>query len=320
MDVEHEGNLTIYRVAYRQSKLKFLASAWCTLKAAMQAKRAMGSIDRIFLNVFYPLGAHIPWISKWLKAPVYAIEHWTGYHQTNPSFNEKHLHLKMALLMSSYCKRVFGVSEDLNESMRSYGLKNVEGVVYNVVDEEIFNNIGHVQSNSFKWLHISTLKDEHKNFSLLLRSFAVASQASSATLTVINSENFESYIPLIKDLNIKDKVKFTGKLELTEVARIMKRSDAFVLSSNFENMPCVIAEALCCGLPVVSTNVGGIREVIHETNGKLVPKGDAVALTQAMQEMETNRHLFNPETISLDAIDLFGSDAILTQMKKALDL
>jgi glycosyltransferase involved in cell wall biosynthesis len=45
-----------------------------------------------------------------------------------------------------------------------------------------------------------------------------------------------------------------------------KKADAFILFSRHENFPCVVIEALCCGLPVVASNVGGIAEAVDETN------------------------------------------------------
>ncbi len=318
--VEKEGNLTIYRVAYRGKNLKFIASARATMKAIGLAKKENGPISRIFLNVFFPLGAHLPWIKKRFKAPIYALEHWTGYHQNNPSYNANHKHLKLARWVSKYCKKVIGVSEDLNQSMKANGLKNVEGLVYNVVDDSLFKPADPNTNKSFKWLHISSLKDEHKNFSLLLKSFAVSQQVGGDTLTVINSGSIEPYKELIKELGISDKINFTGKLSVEKVAEIMQACDAFVLSSNYENMPCVILEALCCGLPIVSTDVGGIREVLNDKNGILVPRGDAIALTKAMTQLHNNIKSYYREEIAVDSVSKFGKQAVLKQFEQALEI
>lgn len=318
--VEKDGKLTIYRVAYRQHRFKFVASARATLKAMRLAKKDKGSFSRIFLNVFYPLGAHLPWIKKRVNAPIYALEHWTGYHQDIPSYQSSNRHLKVARWASKYCNKVIGVSEDLNRAMVNNGLRNVDGLVYNVVDDELFKPKNNRVKKEFQWLHISSLKDDHKNFSLLLKSFAVALQNTSSTLTVINSGGTEPYMGLIDELGIADRIHFTGKLSISQVAEVMQESNAFVLSSNFENMPCVILEALCSGLPVVSTDVGGIREVIHQENGILVPKANALALTKAMVDLHANRTQYQSEKISEDARRKFGKEAVLQQLRVALDL
>ena len=57
-------------------------------------------------------------------------------------------------------------------------------------------------------------------------------------------------------------MSFTGLLEGQKLADELASGDFLVMSSNYENMPVVILEALASGLPVVSTNVGGIKEMI----------------------------------------------------------
>jgi glycosyltransferase involved in cell wall biosynthesis len=57
---------------------------------------------------------------------------------------------------------------------------------------------------------------------------------------------------------------------IQEVAERMKRSDCFILFSNDENQPCVIAESFASGLLVISTNVGGVSEFLPENFGILL--------------------------------------------------
>jgi len=56
-----------------------------------------------------------------------------------------------------------------------------------------------------------------------------------------------------------------------------------VLSSDFDNSPNVLLEAMASGLPIVSTDVGGVREYLKDqVNGLVVPARDAPALARAM--------------------------------------
>jgi glycosyltransferase involved in cell wall biosynthesis len=70
-----------------------------------------------------------------------------------------------------------------------------------------------------------------------------------------------------------------------EVAKTLQKADFFVLSSNYENLPCVLIESLSCGVPVVSTNVGGISEIINTENGILVKPNDLSVLVNALKQM-----------------------------------
>jgi glycosyltransferase involved in cell wall biosynthesis len=81
-------------------------------------------------------------------------------------------------------------------------------------------------------------------------------------------------------------------------------ANALVMFSNYENMPCVILEALCSGLPIVSSNVGGIAEIINTSNGYLIPAKNEEELYDAMIKMVKNYHQFNPVKISEEASKL----------------
>jgi teichuronic acid biosynthesis glycosyltransferase TuaC len=82
---------------------------------------------------------------------------------------------------------------------------------------------------------------------------------------------------------IADRVIFAGALTQPIVARWIGAADLLCLPSQNEGTPNVIVEALASGVPVVASRVGGIPELItHESNGLLVPPGDAVALADAI--------------------------------------
>jgi glycosyltransferase involved in cell wall biosynthesis len=95
-----------------------------------------------------------------------------------------------------------------------------------------------------------------------------------------------------------------------EVAVAMRSAQALVMFSRFENLPCVVLEALCSGLPVVSSNVGGLSEVINESNGLLVPEGDVEALAAAMESVLNDYARFNRRGIAESAAALFNTKRI----------
>jgi glycosyltransferase involved in cell wall biosynthesis len=93
----------------------------------------------------------------------------------------------------------------------------------------------------------------------------------------------------------------------------MQNADAFVLFSKHENFPCVIPEALCCGLPVVAANVGGIAEAIHTNNGVVVNSEDIVMLANALAKIMQNSSNFLNETIAKDAQRKYSNTVIGNQ-------
>jgi phosphatidyl-myo-inositol dimannoside synthase len=86
-----------------------------------------------------------------------------------------------------------------------------------------------------------------------------------------------------RDLGIADVVRFVGYVRQEETPAWYRTADVFALSSDFDNSPNVVLEAMACGLPIVSTDVGGLREYVTPPgNGVLTPKGDAAAFAAAL--------------------------------------
>lgn len=80
-------------------------------------------------------------------------------------------------------------------------------------------------------------------------------------------------------------VHFLGPLPPTELHRALSAADLFVLATSGEGWANVFLEAMACGLPVVTTDVGGNREVVaHRELGTIVPGGDPDALVEALVE------------------------------------
>ena len=100
---------------------------------------------------------------------------------------------------------------------------------------------------------------------------------------------------------LKKFVSFRGEVSYTQVAIEMQQSNAMILFSNMENSPCVIGEALCCGLPVIATNVGGIPELLDEENGVQVEPKNDLALANAMEQMIISYASYKREKIAEDA-------------------
>jgi colanic acid/amylovoran biosynthesis glycosyltransferase len=98
---------------------------------------------------------------------------------------------------------------------------------------------------------------------------------------------------LARSLGIADRVEFTGALPQTELVRHYREAALFVLASivvtsygRRDVIPNVLAEAMAMQVPVVSTNISGIRELITDREtGRLVAPGDPDALARAVDEL-----------------------------------
>jgi glycosyltransferase involved in cell wall biosynthesis len=85
-------------------------------------------------------------------------------------------------------------------------------------------------------------------------------------------------------LDIADAVTFVGYLPQAETPAAYRAGDVFALSSDFDNSPNVVLEAMACGLPIVTTDVGGVREFVSDrASGRVVPARDAQAFAAALE-------------------------------------
>ena len=130
-----------------------------------------------------------------------------------------------------------------------------------------------------------------KNHRLLLQAFAQAApQLPDALLLLVGPPDrldpayAESLKALAQELGLGQRVRFLGSR--ADVPDILRASDVFVLSSDYEGNPLSVLEAMAAGLPVVSTAVGGVPELVqHGATGLLVPAGDARALAEAITQL-----------------------------------
>lgn len=116
-----------------------------------------------------------------------------------------------------------------------------------------------------------------------LRAFAAIKKVfSGATLTVAGSGPERARLQaLAVQLQLKDSVRFTGRIDNANIPALYASADCMINSSTVDNMPISILEAFASGVPVVSTRAGGIADMVeHGVSGLLVPIGDDAAMAR----------------------------------------
>lgn len=115
-------------------------------------------------------------------------------------------------------------------------------------------------------------------------------QGINATLTMVGPEkdgSLERCKSLVAALKLP--VTFTGKLDKDKWITLSKNYDIFINTTNFDNTPVSVMEAMALGLPVVSTNVGGIPYLIENSKtGLLVRPNNAILFTDAICSLLKN--------------------------------
>ena len=113
---------------------------------------------------------------------------------------------------------------------------------------------------------------------------AVGQKHSEARLIVVgDGKERQDLENLTKALSLGDSVTFVGRVPNEKVPEYMAAADIFVLPSLSEGLPVVILEAMASGLPLISTKITGLPEIIHEgENGFLVQPKNPVEITQKL--------------------------------------
>ena len=191
-------------------------------------------------------------------------------------------------------------------------IKNYQ-IIPNVVDTSLFqikDNINSVPT----FLHLSMLKDSHKNISGILEAIKTVKEKGYKFRFRIGGNGDVSMIENFKTKNYLDGyIKVLNALSHKEVSNEMKNADCFILFSNYENQPCVIVESFSCGTPVISTDVGGISEYFPKNFGILIEKENILELVNAMIKVIEGKNFASKETMNNYVEKNFSVKEIATQ-------
>lgn len=140
-------------------------------------------------------------------------------------------------------------------------------------------------------------------------------------LKVEFDQAYEMLLGYIRLHNIESKT-VVKMFKLNEMAEVYAGSDVFALPSENETFGQVFIEAMACGLPVIGTNVGGIPEIISDSdNGYLIPPNDSSILAQMIEKLindRSTRNSFTKEGIKT-VKDKFTSESQLSSFIKTLE-
>jgi glycosyltransferase involved in cell wall biosynthesis len=240
-------------------------------------------------------------------------EHWTGYHQAERGTQPLHVKV-LSNLVASSAEFIAPVSDDLGNAMRRFGLRSEYITVPNVVDTDIFI-LKKKESKPLRFLHVSSLYEDQKNITGILRAWKSASdEFSDIHLTIGGDGPWEEVRKHARDLNINEgSIAFFGEKPWEEIAHLMQESHVLLLFSNYENLPCVIVEAMASGMHIISTKVGGISEHISSDIGILIEKGNETELIAAIRKFHNEYPFSNEEHLRKIAEQKFSMESVAAQ-------
>jgi glycosyltransferase involved in cell wall biosynthesis len=274
-------------------------------------------ILRLLASGFHPdvIHAHIfsearmaMGLARMLHVPLVTTEHWTALCREGALSRER---LNFAKQVYEQSAMVLPVCDYLRRCIETNtGARFKNRIIFNAVDATIFFDDGRKRKKQI--LTVARLEPA-KDIPTLLRAFALLKN-KNISLKIVGRGDALPFIVLSKELGIFEQVEFLGEQTKLAIAELMRESAVFALSSLWENSPCVIGEALCCGLPVVATRVGGVPELLTQAEGRLVPHSQPESMTRALAEILECPQQFTSHDIAEKARARFNYEAIGAQL------
>ncbi len=122
---------------------------------------------------------------------------------------------------------------------------------------------------------------------------SIAGDKITALATIKDKIKISSYgkylLELVEKYGLEDMVTFTGSLSAEDMKKQYLKSFVFISSSSIENSPNSVGEAMLLGMPVITSDVGGVRSLFSEEEGYLYPFEDVEALKERIRWVFHNR-------------------------------
>lgn len=305
-DIERNKSKNLLEITlyYRQSTRPVLGkiiNAWRFLSANFKGIRMVqkqaGPFSLVHVHILTRLALIALWY-KWTRGIPYLItEHWSRYLPLTGNFGG-FFRKRITRLCVAQARMLSTVTDNLAQAMKQHKLPHHDyRILPNVVDVEVFKPAKHTNTKKTrKIVHISCFEDRSKNISGILRVLQQLTRLRNDFECVMIGDgmDFESMKRLARELGLAPEyVHFKGLMEGKALSAELASADFLLLFSHYENLPVVIPESFACGVPVISSDVGGIAEIVDQSNGLLVKAGDETGLLHALQSMLDQRHMYD---------------------------
>jgi glycosyltransferase involved in cell wall biosynthesis len=237
--------------------------------------------------------------SKMFGVPCIVYYHYNLAYQVN-EINKRHIVGSLLPAIERFAFRnatsVWVTSQSLKQKVKLLGASNI-ALIPNWVDLACIDQIivPPKAIDEFRVLFVGRLHPV-KQVDLLLKAFRlIRDRHHDAFLFILGEgEQHEALKDLTVKLNLTNSVFFKGNVNHEKVIEMMKLSDVLVLTSKDEGNPRVIIEAMACKVPVVGTDVPGIRDmIVDQSTGYLAKSFKPEDIAQSIEIVIKNRNAAN---------------------------
>lgn len=270
--------------------------------------------DLIHANVLHNSMFFAVYLKKKFKIPFVISEHWSALKTVNQHKTSFVIKLVARLIGNQACK-ILPVTKNLQESLEKLGIRTSMEIVPNVVNTSLFFP-AKKSTEKFTFIHVSNLTANKSADKILNVAIKLLKEGYSFKLQIGGDGDTSELEKIVKNENLESVIEIFGIQTLPQIAERMQRSDCFILFSDYENQPCVIAESFASGIRVISTNVGGISEFFPDDFGILLENKEEDLLKDAMLKMLMSEKKPDPSTLKIYAEKTFSQETISEKFLK----
>lgn len=281
--LEKEGH-TVY---YAGNKLKQSARLQHMLLSIWKYRK---EVDLVLIDTYSTTAFYYAWLSaklcRWLGVKYVPILHGgnlSDRFQRSPG----------------KCRTVFGNSA-INIAVSPYLLYYLQQAGYKgtVIENSISLSDYAFRQRTQLQPRLLWVRSFHETYNPQMAAYlvhALKKQYPDIHLTMVGPDvdgSMDKCKQLAIDLGVDQQITFTGKLSKYEWTSLAQSKDIFINTTNYDNLPVSVLEAMALGLPVVSTNVGGIPYIItNQQNGLLVRADDVAEIADAVTQLLSNNNM-----------------------------
>jgi len=285
------------------------------MKAYRLGFKRMKKPDLVHANVLHNNMLFAVYLKKKYNIPFVVTEHWTALQKDN-QHKTSALIKKIAKFIGNQASYILPVSYNLLESLDYLGIQTPKKIISNVVDTEVFTIEKH-QNKRIKFLHISSLIPRKKADRIIAVAKILHDEGFDFEIEIGGDGDYQALQKQIDELQAGNYIRTFGEISYQEVAEKMMLSDCFILFSENETQGCVILESFACGVPVISTAVGGVPEFIKDKFGILIEKNNEKALYESMKMIIESKIIFEkPEVLRAFVVSGFSRESIAGQFSE----
>ena len=261
------------------------------------------SPDIVHSNILNPCAILGDWLAAEYKKPHFITEHWSKVDK----YMGRNILSYQGRKAYNNAKALSVVSRFLRGTIEKYVADPAKiRVIPNVIDTDAFCFVSKNPSADKMVFTCVATWTPPKQPMLFVKALEDLSKTGSKKIE-LNIVGEGAQLNEVREFNPGYMIKYHGNIPKQKIAELLHNSDYFLHASDIETFSMVCAEALSTGTPVIASNVGGIPELVNDSNGVLtentVPKW-----IEAMQKALNTR--YDNNSISKNVSSRFGMAAV----------